>query len=89
MRFISESVFCNGARYFQLKNYDRSNVRLFVYCDAAAHFKAQEHVAPSTPAQARHQILMSAIVKSPEHQPNPSSLLNPSTRCKETSTPEG
>ncbi|XP_029357565.1 citron Rho-interacting kinase isoform X2 [Echeneis naucrates] len=56
--------------------------------EEAAHFKAQEHVAPSTPAQARHQILMSAIVKSPEHQPNPSNLLNPSTRCKETSTPE-
>ncbi|XP_056260109.1 citron Rho-interacting kinase isoform X1 [Seriola aureovittata] len=56
--------------------------------EEAAHFKAQEHVAPSTPAQARHQILMSAIVKSPEHQPNPSSLLNPSTRCKESSTPE-
>ncbi|XP_054883328.1 citron rho-interacting kinase isoform X6 [Poeciliopsis prolifica] len=56
--------------------------------EEAAHFKAQEHLAPSTPAQARHQILMSAIVKSPEHQPNPSSLLNPSTRCKETSTPE-
>ncbi|KAM4740329.1 citron rho-interacting kinase isoform 4-T4 [Anableps anableps] len=56
--------------------------------EEAAHFKAQEHVATSTPAQARHQILMSAIVKSPEHQPNPSSLLNPSTRCKETSTPE-
>ncbi|XP_056266907.1 citron rho-interacting kinase [Pseudoliparis swirei] len=56
--------------------------------EEAAHFKAQEHAAPSTPAQARHQILMSAIVKSPEHQPDPSSLLNPSTRCKETSTPE-
>ncbi|XP_068598486.1 citron rho-interacting kinase [Brachionichthys hirsutus] len=56
--------------------------------EEAAHFKAQEHMAPSTPAQARHQILMSAIVKSPEHQPNPSGLLNPSTRCKETSTPE-
>ncbi|XP_023140109.2 citron rho-interacting kinase isoform X8 [Amphiprion ocellaris] len=56
--------------------------------EEAAHFKAQEHVGSSTPAQARHQILMSAIVKSPEHQPNPSSLLNPSTRCKETSTPE-
>ncbi|XP_071750533.1 citron Rho-interacting kinase [Centroberyx gerrardi] len=56
--------------------------------EEAAHFKAQDYVAPSTPAQARQQILMSAIVKSPEHQPNPSSLLNPSTRCKETSTPE-
>ncbi|XP_051749878.1 citron rho-interacting kinase-like isoform X2 [Ctenopharyngodon idella] len=58
--------------------------------EEAAHFKAQEHVAPSTPASARQQILMSAIVKSPERQPNPSSLLNPSTsaRRKESSTPE-
>uniref|UniRef100_A0A8C5FKH6 Citron Rho-interacting kinase n=1 Tax=Gadus morhua TaxID=8049 RepID=A0A8C5FKH6_GADMO len=56
--------------------------------EEAAHFKAQEHAGPSTPAQARQQILMSAIVKSPEHQPNPSGLLNPSTRCKETATPE-
>ncbi|XP_058238687.1 citron rho-interacting kinase isoform X1 [Hemibagrus wyckioides] len=58
--------------------------------EEAAHFKSQEHVAPSTPASARHQLLMSAIVKSPERQPNPSSLLNPasSARRKETSTPE-
>ncbi|XP_076867854.1 LOW QUALITY PROTEIN: citron Rho-interacting kinase [Brachyhypopomus gauderio] len=58
--------------------------------EEAAHFKAQEHVAPSTPASARHQILMSAIVKSPERQPNPSGLLNPasSARRKESSTPE-
>uniref|UniRef100_A0A671LY49 non-specific serine/threonine protein kinase n=1 Tax=Sinocyclocheilus anshuiensis TaxID=1608454 RepID=A0A671LY49_9TELE len=60
-------------------------------CLSAAHFKAQEHMAPSTPASARQQILMSAIVKSPERQPNPSSLLNPSSsaRRKESSTPEG
>ncbi|XP_062339164.1 citron rho-interacting kinase isoform X2 [Osmerus eperlanus] len=58
--------------------------------DETAHFKAQEHALPSTPAAARQQILMSAIVKSPEHQPNPSSLLAPSgsARCKDTSTPE-
>ncbi|XP_055077642.1 citron rho-interacting kinase [Periophthalmus magnuspinnatus] len=56
--------------------------------EEAIHFKSQEHMAPSTPAQARHQILMSAIVKSPEHQPNPASLLHPSTRSKESSTPE-
>uniref|UniRef100_A0A673LFL3 non-specific serine/threonine protein kinase n=1 Tax=Sinocyclocheilus rhinocerous TaxID=307959 RepID=A0A673LFL3_9TELE len=37
--------------------------------EEAAHFKAQEHMAPSTPASARQQILMSAIVKSPERQP--------------------
>ncbi|KAG1931695.1 citron Rho-interacting kinase [Pimephales promelas] len=58
--------------------------------EEAAHFKVQEHVAPPTPASARQQILMSAIVKSPERQPNPSSLLNPSSsaRRKESSTPE-
>uniref|UniRef100_A0A8C7NV51 Citron Rho-interacting kinase n=1 Tax=Oncorhynchus mykiss TaxID=8022 RepID=A0A8C7NV51_ONCMY len=57
--------------------------------EEAAHFKASEH-APATPASARQQILMSAIVKSPERQPNPSSLLAPSSsaRCKESSTPE-
>ncbi|KAI7812358.1 putative citron Rho-interacting kinase-like [Triplophysa rosa] len=57
--------------------------------EEAAHFKAQEHAPTSMPA-ARQQILMSAIVKSPERQPNPSSLLNPSSsaRRKETSTPE-
>ncbi|XP_029108972.1 citron Rho-interacting kinase isoform X2 [Scleropages formosus] len=54
------------------------------------HFKGLEHGGPSTPAMARQQIIMSAIVKSPEHQPNPSSLLAPSSssRRKETSTPE-
>uniref|UniRef100_A0A8C8CB57 Citron Rho-interacting kinase n=1 Tax=Oncorhynchus tshawytscha TaxID=74940 RepID=A0A8C8CB57_ONCTS len=57
--------------------------------EEAAHFKASEH-APATPAFARQQILMSAIVKSPELQPNPSILLAPSSsaRCKESSTPE-
>ncbi|XP_023664142.2 citron rho-interacting kinase isoform X2 [Paramormyrops kingsleyae] len=58
--------------------------------EEGAHFKAMEHGAPSTPATARQQIIMSAIVKSPEHQPNPSSLLAPSSssRRKEISTPE-
>ncbi|XP_077459516.1 citron rho-interacting kinase isoform X3 [Stigmatopora argus] len=56
--------------------------------EEAAHFKAQDHMTSSTPAQARHQILMSAIVKSPEHQPNPCGLLNPTIRSKESSTPE-
>uniref|UniRef100_A0A674E208 Citron rho-interacting serine/threonine kinase n=1 Tax=Salmo trutta TaxID=8032 RepID=A0A674E208_SALTR len=57
--------------------------------EETAHFKASEH-APATPASARQQILMSAIVKSPELQPNPSILLAPSSsaRCKESSTPE-
>lgn len=93
----SKSFFLVGFIYLLLLNWICSRfifiiasfIVFFSLCDSAAHFKAQEHVAPSTPAQARHQILMSAIVKSPEHQPNPSSLLNPSTRCKETSTPEG
>ncbi|KAI1900711.1 hypothetical protein AGOR_G00052710 [Albula goreensis] len=58
--------------------------------EEAAHFKAVEHGTPATPATARQQIIMSAIVKSPEHQPNPSSLLAPSNsaRRKEASTPE-
>ncbi|XP_064210250.1 citron rho-interacting kinase isoform X2 [Anguilla rostrata] len=58
--------------------------------EEATHFKAVEHGAPATPATARQQIIMSAIVKSPEHQPNPSSLLAPSNsaRRKENATPE-
>ncbi|XP_048875200.1 citron rho-interacting kinase isoform X3 [Brienomyrus brachyistius] len=58
--------------------------------EEGTHFKAMEHGGPSTPATARQQIIMSAIVKSPEHQPNPSSLLAPSSssRRKEISTPE-
>nr|XP_055054217.1 citron rho-interacting kinase isoform X5 [Misgurnus anguillicaudatus] len=67
----------------------KMRIELRTLREEAAHFKAQEHVPPSVPA-ARQQILMSAIVKSPERQPNPSSLLNPSSsaRRKENSTPE-
>lgn len=57
---------------------------------AAAHRKATDHPHPSTPATARQQIAMSAIVRSPEHQPSAMSLLAPpSSRRKESSTPEG
>uniref|UniRef100_A0A7N4NWL4 Citron Rho-interacting kinase n=1 Tax=Sarcophilus harrisii TaxID=9305 RepID=A0A7N4NWL4_SARHA len=57
--------------------------------EEAAHRKASDHPHPSTPATARQQIVMSAIVRSPEHQPNPISLLAPpSSRRKESSTPE-
>ncbi|XP_051981423.1 citron rho-interacting kinase [Xyrauchen texanus] len=68
----------------------KMRIELRTLREEAVHFKAQEHVAPPTPALARQQILMSAIVKSPERQPNPSSLLNPSSsaRRKENSTPE-
>lgn len=56
----------------------------------AAHRKATDHPHPSTPATARQQIAMSAIVRSPEHQPSAMSLLAPpSSRRKESSTPEG
>jgi len=56
----------------------------------AAHRKISDHPHPSTPATARQQIIMSAIVRSPEHQPTPISLLAPpSSRRKESSTPEG
>ncbi|XP_015733733.1 citron Rho-interacting kinase isoform X2 [Coturnix japonica] len=57
--------------------------------EEAAHRKISDHPHPSTPATARQQIIMSAIVRSPEHQPTPISLLAPpSSRRKETSTPE-
>ncbi|XP_075754249.1 citron Rho-interacting kinase isoform X9 [Pelodiscus sinensis] len=57
--------------------------------EEAAHRKIADHAHPSTPATARQQIIMSAIVRSPEHQPTPISLLAPpSSRRKESSTPE-
>ncbi|XP_074869121.1 citron Rho-interacting kinase isoform X2 [Carettochelys insculpta] len=57
--------------------------------EEAAHRKIADHPHPSTPATARQQIIMSAIVRSPEHQPTPISLLAPpSSRRKESSTPE-
>ncbi|NWI84413.1 CTRO kinase, partial [Pitta sordida] len=57
--------------------------------EEAAHRKISDHPHPSTPATARQQIIMSAIVLSPEHQPTPISLLAPpSSRRKESSTPE-
>ncbi|XP_038618359.1 citron Rho-interacting kinase isoform X4 [Tachyglossus aculeatus] len=57
--------------------------------EEAAHRKATDLPHPSTPATARQQIIMSAIVRSPEHQPNPINLLAPpSSRRKESSTPE-
>uniref|UniRef100_A0A3B3QXA9 Citron rho-interacting serine/threonine kinase n=1 Tax=Paramormyrops kingsleyae TaxID=1676925 RepID=A0A3B3QXA9_9TELE len=62
--------------------------------EEAAHFKALEHSAPgptpTTPALTRQQTVLSAAVKSPEHQAKPSSLLAPSNsgRRKEAPTPE-
>ncbi|KAM9331115.1 citron Rho-interacting kinase [Gastrophryne carolinensis] len=57
--------------------------------EEAAHLKVAEHPIPSTPGTARQQIIMSALVRSPEHQPNAVSLLAPqSSRRKESSAPE-
>ncbi|CAI9607437.1 unnamed protein product [Staurois parvus] len=57
--------------------------------EEAAHLKVVEHPVPSTPGTARQQIIMSALVRSPEHQPNAVSLLAPpSSRRKESSAPE-
>ncbi|XP_075424502.1 citron Rho-interacting kinase isoform X6 [Ascaphus truei] len=57
--------------------------------EEAAHLKVTDHPLPSTPGTARQQIIMSALVRSPEHQPNPVSLLAPpSNRRKESSAPE-
>ncbi|XP_043925695.1 citron Rho-interacting kinase [Protopterus annectens] len=50
-----------------------------------SHHKSSEH-APSTPATARQQIIMSAIVRSPERQPHPISLLAPPTSRRKEST---
>ncbi|XP_038648042.1 citron Rho-interacting kinase isoform X4 [Scyliorhinus canicula] len=66
-------------------------IRVELKCvrEEAAHLKTVDHQPQSTPATARHQIIMSAIVQSPEHQPNPITLLAPpSTHRKESSTPE-
>ncbi|XP_063310672.1 citron Rho-interacting kinase [Pelobates fuscus] len=57
--------------------------------EEAAHLKVADHPLPSTPGTARQQIIMSALVRSPEHQPNAVSLLAPqSSRRKESSAPE-
>ncbi|KAM6965706.1 citron Rho-interacting kinase [Aplochiton taeniatus] len=57
--------------------------------EEAVQYKALEHGNQATPAAARQQIMMSAMVKSPEHQ-QVSSGINPSSsgRRKETPTPE-
>uniref|UniRef100_A0A3P9HNT4 Citron rho-interacting serine/threonine kinase b n=1 Tax=Oryzias latipes TaxID=8090 RepID=A0A3P9HNT4_ORYLA len=49
-----------------------------------------EHGSAANPAAARQQIIMSAMVKSPEHQQGPSNLApSNSGRRKDTPTPEG
>ncbi|KAL0979531.1 hypothetical protein UPYG_G00186240 [Umbra pygmaea] len=57
----------------------------------ASQYKPLEHSGtPATPGTARQQMMMSALVKSPEHQQGPSSLLATanSGRRKEANTPE-
>uniref|UniRef100_A0A4W3HT81 non-specific serine/threonine protein kinase n=1 Tax=Callorhinchus milii TaxID=7868 RepID=A0A4W3HT81_CALMI len=67
----------------------KTRVELKSVREEAAHLKTVDHQPQSTPATARHQILMSAIVRSPEHQPNPSTLLAaPSNHRKESNNPE-
>nr|XP_033812460.1 LOW QUALITY PROTEIN: citron Rho-interacting kinase [Geotrypetes seraphini] len=67
----------------------KTRIELRSVREEAANLKVSDHTLPSTPATARQQIIMSAIVRSPEHQPNPISLLAPpSSRRKEMSTPE-
>uniref|UniRef100_A0AAY5JZ77 Citron rho-interacting serine/threonine kinase b n=1 Tax=Esox lucius TaxID=8010 RepID=A0AAY5JZ77_ESOLU len=60
--------------------------------DEAAKYKPLEHSStPATSGSARQQMMISAMVKSPEHQQGPSSLLATSNsgRRKEAATPEG
>lgn len=50
----------------------------------------KDHGNSTNPAAARQQMIMSSIVKSPEHQQGPTSLApSNSGRRKETATPEG
>ncbi|XP_046904002.1 citron rho-interacting kinase [Hypomesus transpacificus] len=58
--------------------------------EEAVQYKGLEHGAPPTPASARQQMMMSALVKSPEHKQGPSQLASSSSsgRRKETATPE-
>ncbi|XP_069475825.1 citron Rho-interacting kinase isoform X13 [Ambystoma mexicanum] len=58
--------------------------------EEVSHHKVSDHLPlPSTPATARQQVIMSAIVRSPEHQPNAVGLLAPSSiRRKEASNTE-
>uniref|UniRef100_A0A8C5BJP0 Citron rho-interacting serine/threonine kinase n=1 Tax=Gadus morhua TaxID=8049 RepID=A0A8C5BJP0_GADMO len=57
--------------------------------EEALQYKALEHGGPAAPPSSRHMV-MSSMVKSPEHQPGPSSMAPASSaRRKETATPEG
>uniref|UniRef100_A0A8C7ISB4 Citron rho-interacting serine/threonine kinase n=1 Tax=Oncorhynchus kisutch TaxID=8019 RepID=A0A8C7ISB4_ONCKI len=60
--------------------------------EEAVQYKPVDHGGtPATPGTSRQQMMMSAMVKSPEHQQGPSSLLATanSGRRKEVATPEG
>uniref|UniRef100_A0A673XUF5 Citron rho-interacting serine/threonine kinase n=1 Tax=Salmo trutta TaxID=8032 RepID=A0A673XUF5_SALTR len=60
--------------------------------EEAVQYKPVDHGGtPATPGTTRQQMVMSAMVKSPEHQQGPSSLLATSNsgRRKEVATPEG
>uniref|UniRef100_A0A673XP23 Citron rho-interacting serine/threonine kinase n=1 Tax=Salmo trutta TaxID=8032 RepID=A0A673XP23_SALTR len=60
--------------------------------EEAVQYKPVDHGGtPDTPATTRQQMMMSAMVKSPEHQQGPSNLLATSNsgRRKEAATPEG
>lgn len=52
--------------------------------------QCKDHCSAANPASARQQIIMSAMVKSPDHQQGPTSLAPSSSgRRKDTPTPEG
>uniref|UniRef100_A0A4W5MXG4 Citron rho-interacting serine/threonine kinase n=1 Tax=Hucho hucho TaxID=62062 RepID=A0A4W5MXG4_9TELE len=60
--------------------------------EEAVQYKPVDHGGtPDTPGTTRQQMMMSAMVKSPEHQQGPSNLLATSNsgRRKEAATPEG
>uniref|UniRef100_A0A8C8LP87 Citron rho-interacting serine/threonine kinase b n=1 Tax=Oncorhynchus tshawytscha TaxID=74940 RepID=A0A8C8LP87_ONCTS len=77
--------------HIKLSLYDFS-LSLSLYTHPAVQYKPVDHGGtPDTPATTRQQMMMSAMVKSPEHQQGPSNLLATSNsgRRKEAAPPEG
>ncbi|XP_029916740.1 citron Rho-interacting kinase isoform X2 [Myripristis murdjan] len=56
--------------------------------EEAVQYKALDHGTPAPPATARQQMMMSAMVKSPEHQQSTNLAPSNSGRRKEAATPE-
>lgn len=56
--------------------------------EEAAHLKTVDHQTSNGSANTQQQIIMSALVCSPGHQPSPMSLLAPPSHRKQSATPD-